>query len=57
MEEDVVVAKHDRPNEEPAHGSCSPRPRESQSNKLHVKTLPPRPIADGSALLSMRGRA
>ena len=57
MEEDVVVAKHDRPNEEPAHGSCSPRPKGKSVQQAHVKTLPPRPIADGSALLSMRGRA
>ena len=33
MEEDVVVAKHDRPNEEPAHGSCSPRPKGKSANK------------------------
>lgn len=57
MEGDVVVAKHDRPNEEPAHGSCSPRPKGKSVQQAHVKTLPPRPIADGSALLSMRGRA
>ena len=40
MEEDVVVAKHDRPNEEPAHGSCSPRPKGKSVQQAHVKTLP-----------------
>jgi hypothetical protein len=57
MEEDVLVAKHDRPNEEPAYGSCSPRPKGKTVQQTHVKALPPRPIADGSALFSMRGRA
>jgi hypothetical protein len=55
MEEDVVVAKHDRPDEEPAHGSCSPSAEEKTVQQPLVKRsrrgrLP-------TALLSMRGRA
>ena len=54
MEEDVVVAKHDRPDEEPADVLVLPRQEKTVRQPL-VENSSPRPIAD-EQLSFMRGQ-